>query len=208
MFSIGRRQQYIILLLLGVLVFGVGVRFALAKSNPAKTGYIEARGEVSKKARLFVHVSGAVQKPGLYQFEEGARIKDALDKAVALPEADIEALNLAEQMTDGAKIIVPAKGQQTQITSAGSPVKPGNASAGKVAAGKTLSKGLAPGEKVNINTADQGQLDKLPGVGPATARKIIDYRNANKGFKSVEEIKKVQGIGDKKYAEMKDYLTI
>lgn len=213
MFSLGRKEQYIILVLIGVIVFGVGVKFALAKNIAPKPAIVPKINKMAeqKKDKIFVHISGAVQKPGLYEFTDGARVKEAIDQAIPTDKADIEALNLAEKITDGAKIVVPEKGQaQAPIASVS-----GGSSAGKSNSTKTgttknsaSSTKLAPGEKVNINHADSGQLDKLPGVGPSTAQKIIDYRNANGGFKSIEEIKQVPGIGDKKFNDLKDYIII
>lgn len=223
MMAFGRREQYIILVLLGVIIFGVGVKFAIAK--PASVNPRIVQKEVSKEeksqAQIFVHVAGAVQKPGLYQFKEGARVKEALDKAVPTEKANLDAVNLAEILTDGSKIILPEIGQAiNQESGGGSNIiksKTTVPSAKSVTSSRTKSGGgsktsgsskLSPGEKININTADVSQLDRLPGVGTATAQKIIDYRNANGGFKSIEEIKKVAGIGDKKYADLSPYLTL
>ena len=217
MFSFGRKEQYIILVLIGVIIFGVGVKFALAKNSPSKAKIVQKENiaEDKNKEKIFVHVSGAVQKPGLYDFTQGARVKDALDKAIPNDKADLEALNLAELLTDGLKLTVLVKGQApasvpstrttpSSVKSASSKTVSSKTTADK----KSPAPTLAPGEKVNINTADQSQLDKLPGVGPITAKKIIDYRNSKGGFKSVEEIKEVAGIGDKKFSDLVGYITI
>lgn len=213
MFSLGRKEQYIILVILGVIIFGIGVRFAMAKTGPVKpkVGSKSAAPGERNRGKIWVHIAGAVQKPGLYEFTEGERIKNALDKAVPTDKADIGSLNLAELLTDGLKLTVPEKGQvPTAAVSNPSQSKSGGPTPGisKAPSGSKVKTGLAPGEKININTADTGLLDKLPGVGPATAQKIIDYRKANGGFKSIEEIKKIQGIGEKKFNDMKQYIVI
>lgn len=219
MIAFGRREQYIILVLLGVIIFGVGVKYAIAKPasvNP-KVVQKEVPREEKGQAQIFVHITGAVQKPGLYQFKEGARVKEALDKAVPTEKADLDAVNLAEILTDGSKIVLPEKGQPiNQNVGRGSTVVKPKGSAATTSSRTSTRRGsktatstkLSPGEKININTADASQLDRLPGVGVATAQKIIDYRNANGGFKSIEEIKKVAGIGEKKFADLSPYLTL
>lgn len=142
---------------------------------------------------IAVHVSGAVAAPGVYELEEGARVADAVELAGGFLEGAAEnALNLARVLNDGEQVVVPtAEEQAAQQTAA-------EASGG--AAGV--------GEKVNINTASAEQLDTLPGVGESTAQKIIADREANGPFSSPEDVKRVSGIGDKKYAELADLITV
>lgn len=142
---------------------------------------------------IAVHVSGAVAAPGVYELEEGARVADAVELAGGFLEGAAEnALNLARVLNDGEQVVVPtAEEQAAQQTAA-------EASGG--AAGV--------GEKVNINTASAEQLDTLPGVGESTAQKIIADREANGPFSSPEDLKRVSGIGDKKYAELADLITV
>ncbi len=151
----------------------------------------DAGGQVAPT--IAVHVSGAVAAPGVYELDEGARVADAVELAGGFLEGAAEnALNLARVLNDGEQVVVPtAEEQAAQQTAA-------EASGG--AAGV--------GGKVNINTASVEQLDTLPGVGESTAQKIIADREANGPFSSPEDLKRVSGIGDKKYAELADLITV
>lgn len=151
----------------------------------------DAGGQVAPT--IAVHVSGAVAAPGVYELEEGARVADAVELAGGFLEGAAEnALNLARVLNDGEQVVVPTAEEQAALQSA--------AEASGGAAGV--------GGKVNINTASVEQLDTLPGVGESTAQKIIADREANGPFSSPEDLKRVSGIGDKKYAELADLITV
>ncbi|HIR43245.1 MAG TPA: ComEA family DNA-binding protein [Candidatus Aphodovivens avicola] len=154
----------------------------------------EAEGAGGRVApTIAVHVSGAVAAPGVYELEEGARVADAVEHAGGFLEGAAEnALNLARVLNDGEQVVVPTAEEQAAQQSA--------AEASGGAAGV--------GGKVNINTASVEQLDTLPGVGESTAQKIIADREANGPFSSPEDLKRVSGIGDKKYAELADLITV
>ncbi|ABB15935.1 helix-hairpin-helix domain-containing protein [Carboxydothermus hydrogenoformans] len=156
--------------------------------------------EVTPKGTVVVHVAGAVYKPGVYVLEEGARVKDAIEKARGmLPLADDSSINLAAKVSDGQKIYIPFKNETTTAS----------ASTNKAFGQQNALKGSGGQEaKVNINTATAEELDELPGVGPATAAKIIEYREQNGPFATIEDLKKVKGIGDKKFETLKDYITV
>lgn len=142
---------------------------------------------------IAVHVSGAVAAPGVYELEEGARVADSVEHAGGFLEGAAEnALNLARVLNDGEQVVVPTAEEHAAQQSA--------AEASGGAAGV--------GGKVNINTASVEQLDTLPGVGESTAQKIIADREANGPFSSPEDLKRVSGIGDKKYAELADLITV
>ena len=161
--------------------------------NPSgKTAQNENAGEAQNATKIMVHVAGNVNNPGVYELPYGSRVKDALDAAGgANADADVNALNLVEVVTDGQKITVPSKVSTVTIGSlAQSP-------------GAVDSAGGA----VNINTADEKTLEELPGVGPELAKRIIEYR-AQQTFTSVEELKNVSGIGDKKFEKIKDRITL
>lgn len=141
------------------------------------------------QSEIKVHVAGEVKKPGLYKLEEGARINDAVDAAGGFTDnADKDSLNLAKLVEDGEQIMIPAKG------------------GAESAAGSSSS--ATNNGKVNINTADLATLQTLNGVGPSTAQKIIDYRNANGKFKSIDDLKKISGIGEKTFAKFKDQICV
>ena len=151
----------------------------------------DAGGQVAPT--IAVHVSGAVVAPGVYELEEGARVADAVEHAGGFLEGAAEnALNLARVLNDGEQVVVPTAEEHAAQQSA--------AEASGGAAGV--------GGKVNINTASAEQLDTLPGVGESTAQKIIADREANGPFSSPEDLKRVSGIGDKKYAELADLITV
>lgn len=139
-----------------------------------------------------VHVSGAVARPGVYELPEGSRANDAIAAAGgALEDADPNALNLARVLSDGEQVVVPTVQESEQQDYAD-------------ATGQTS--GLSG--KVNINTASAEQLDTLPGVGESTAQKIIDDREENGPFSSPEDLKRVSGIGEKKYEDLADLITV
>ena len=147
-------------------------------------------------SEIVVYVAGAVNHPGVVQLAEGARAKDAVDACGGfLPTADTSGVNLAQKLKDGMQVTVPEKAPAAL---------PGTAANGAATgAAKPLPDGM-----VNINTADEKELDKLPGVGAVTAKRIIEYRTENGAFQAPEEIKRVKGIGDAKYEKMKDKIAL
>ena len=151
----------------------------------------------AKESEIVVYVAGAVNRPGVVQLAEGARAKDAVDACGGfLPTADTNGVNLAQKLKDGMQVTVPEKSPQ------GAAVQ-GAAGGAQAGAAKPLPEGM-----VNINTADEKELDKLPGVGPAMAKRIVEYRTENGAFQAPEEIKRVKGIGDAKYEKMKDKIAL
>lgn len=149
---------------------------------------------------LLVHVLGAVAEPGLVELEPGARVVDAIAAAGGLTaEADASGVNLARPVTDGEQLLVPRPGE------APSP------QAG--AAGGASGAGGAPGTAggagvVRLNTAGLAELDTLPRIGPALAQRILDWRAANGGFTSVEQLLEVAGIGDAVFAGLVDRVAL
>lgn len=142
-------------------------------------------------AQIYVDIGGQVKNPGVYTVKEGTRVFEVIEKAGGLTEdAFIEQINQAEAVTDGQKIVIPSSEDVQQS------LMP------QTASGKDSS-GL-----VNINSADSQTLQEIPGVGPATAEKIIAYRTENGRFSSIEELKNVSGIGDKTFEKMKDKITV
>jgi competence protein ComEA len=143
-----------------------------------------------------VHVAGAVRSPGVYALPDRARVIDAIQKAGGFaPNADPGQLNLAARVVDGTQILVPLRGA---APAPGAPQRPAARGAAPAAAG-----GL-----VSINSASAEELDTLPGIGPATAAKIIEYRQRHGGFKTVDELAAVKGIGPKKLERLRPRVTL
>jgi competence protein ComEA len=148
-------------------------------------------------ARIFVHILGAVERPGLYELGVGGRGIDAVAAAGGFTaEADQGGLNLARLLVDGEQIVVPIVGEAPPPGAGGS-AAPGG---GPV--------GAAAGGLVDLNTADAALLDTLPGVGPATAQRILDWRETNGGFTSIEDLLSVSGIGEKTFADLEGLVTV
>lgn len=161
----------------------------------------EPAEEATPPASVVVYVSGAVMTPGLVEVPQGSRVGDALAVAGGFDEtADPSALNLARVVEDGEQIDVPTRDERSAQESAATEGQGSGSGASSPASSKTT--GL-----VNINTATQAELESLPGVGPSTAKKIIDDRTANGPFKKKEDLKRVSGIGEKKYASLESNIT-
>jgi competence protein ComEA len=211
MLQLDRKQQLVILVLVGIILFGGGYRFAQIKERAAEENIaVLDRGKTDDN-KTKVHVAGAVAKPGVYELPAGSRIIDAVNMAVPTGEADLNALKLATQVTDGQTVYVPVKAVAGQTGAAGStnpsaaPAAVSPVAAFSAGAGSSVQQA---GGKVNINTADQTQLDTLPGIGPAYAQRIIQYRELNGPFETIEDIKQVSGIGDKRFEQLKDLITV
>lgn len=154
--------------------------------------------------KIAVHIIGEVKKEGIVYLEEGARIIDAIEKAGgSTKEADLSQINLAYQLRDGQKIYVPNKKEKIStyiIEVNGEEI---------IQEGNSISNGTSKAtDKVNINTANVSELDTLPGIGPSLAQQIVTYRKENGDFKSIEELQNVKGIGNAKYSDIKNMVTI
>ena len=180
-----------------IVVFDAGAS-VIAEEKPA--AIIEEKKEVF----IVVDIAGAVNNPGVFSLPEGSRVNDAVEKAGGLAEkADTMNVNLAARLSDGDKVYIPKEQEKDQKN-----VQPAGIITSAVSGGSSASAGAAADGKVNINTANSEQLETLSGVGPATAKKIIDYRENSGSFKKIEDIKKVSGIGDKTFEKLKDKISV
>ncbi len=157
--------------------------------------------ELETKEKIIVHIVGEVKKEGIVYLNKGDRIIDAIEKAGGeTKEADLSQINLAYELQDGQKIYIPNKNEKITeyITTASGYNQDSNDS----------NNNIEEGTKVNINTANLSELDSLPGIGPAIAQRIIEYREQNGNFEKIEDLQNVKGIGDAKYEEIKDSVTV
>jgi len=137
---------------------------------------------------LVVHVAGAVRQPGLFELEEGSRVSDAVARAGgATAKADTAAVNLAAPLADGIQVLIPSR------------------VAGAAGAGATGVGGVAP--RVSLSSATVADLDALPGIGPVTAQKIVDYRTRHGGFGSVDDLDAIPGIGPTRIEQLRDLVS-
>ena len=159
------------------------------------------------KAPLAVHVIGAVPRPGLYEFAEGARNQDAIDAAGGLlSSANVDAINLAALLTDGQQLNIPYLEGQAPAEESTSLELPGSSANNEISTPESSSS--TNGELININTATLEELDSLPGIGPTIAQRIIDYRNENGPFSTIEEIMDVSGVGPATFDEIENMITV
>lgn len=182
-----KRSLLIVLVLAGLALGFTGYFLA---AEPEEAVRLDEAAAPEKTAIITVYVTGAVKQPGLIELPASSRIAQAVAACGgALPTADLENVNLAKPLKDGMQVRVPER-----VQAGGSE--------------PSMSKSAASGDKININTADEAALDKLPGVGPATAKCIIEYRNEHGSFEAPEDLQKVRGIGPSKYEKMKDKVAI
>ena len=146
--------------------------------------------------RLYVHVAGAVRKPGLIRLPSGTRVATALERAGGpTRRADLTLVNLAARVQDGQQIVVPLAGAGAAVGAAGM-------GAGGAAVGPTG----VPGAKLHLSSATPEQLDQVDGIGPTLAERIVQYRTEHGGFRSLEELAQVEGIGEQRLATLRDAL--
>ena len=181
---------------------------ATGPTGPPATGPPDPADPAGAAAgRIVVHVVGAVASPGVVVLADGARVADAIAAAGgAASDADTEQLNLARVLDDGEQVRVPHAGEQLVAPDPG-PSPPGGASGGSAAAG--ASGGSTPGGGVvNINTAGASELEALPGIGPALAARIVEYRDGHGPFASVDDLTDVPGIGPAKLEALRSQATV
>lgn len=199
------------MIIIAVAIFAVAliiIIFCNAKENSESQdleqfdleAVTETQEEKSEVKKIIIHITGCVRNTGIVEVDDGSRIIDVIEKAGGLTEeADISKVNLAYIVEDAQKIYIPSILDEKEIeyvsTENGDNV---------IIEDKTKEKT----GKVNINKAKQTELEQIPGIGPSTALKIINYRNEKGEFNSIEEIKEISGIGDKKFNEIKEHIEV
>lgn len=174
---------------LGVVGFIVYV--ATSSLMPAQKVFVQSSGSAKNvsvsSARIYVDVAGEVRKPGIYQLDSGSRVFDVVLLAGGFTaKANQASVNLARTLTDGEQLIVANKSQQGFGSASSNPAS----------------------MLISLNQASEAELEQLPGVGPALAGRMIDWRSANGGFKTKEDLLNVAGIGDKLFAQIKDKVSL
>ena len=202
-------KQKLIIGIVGTLVI-LGVGIYIYTTNGGKEEYnfndfyTNVEADEPKESTIIVHITGKVKNAGIIELPEESRISDAIKKAGGVTqEADIDQVNLAFVLSDGQKIYIPSKKEK-------------EANEGKVyitteSGNNVIIKDKVEGgkkQKVNINEAMQTELEQLPGIGPSLATRIIEYREQNGKFNNVEDLQNVKGIGDAKFNDIKDKVTV
>ena len=213
------KKQKIILGILGVIVAGFICYYVYAQDNQSsitEEENLEVQEEEKEEnysdTRILVHVSGAVNQEGIVELKVNARIADAIEMAGGVREdAYVEEVNLAYKLEDGMKIHIPTKEEVKKQKEEKTLVEGEKKKQEEI----TMASGIEKIEekkeeekKVNLNTATKAQLENLPGIGTSTAQKIMDYRKEKGKFKTIEEIKEVNGIGESKFEKIKDLIEI
>lgn len=211
MLNLSKKQLIILIAIGGVIVFVIGYYIYTTTSKESyeqldviseeQSNQNKENVEKEQEEIIVVHIAGEVKKPGIVKIKEGARIADIIEAAGGLTEkANTTNINLAYIIEDGQKITIPSKDETEEkeniITENGEGII-------------NKEQGISTGKQiVNINKATKEQLCELQGIGESTADKIITYRKENGNFKQVEDIKNVPGIGDAKYENIKDKISV
>jgi competence protein ComEA len=217
----------------GKIAGEVTVKGSTQRIEAKEVNYEKKMISIPEKKEIVVHIIGKVKNPGLVIIPDEGRISDAIKEAGGiLPDADLEIINLAYKLQDGQQVYIPSK-NESKVQIEGNKLK----TAQRIQTSSQITKKIIPGvqpyvsplskaasdsagvindnhsqgqtgDMVNINTADEKALDVLPGIGPSTAKKIIEYRNTNGIFKKTEDIMNVKGIGKSKYENVKSKIVI
>lgn len=202
MSSFTKREQIVILVIVFIVLSALGFKFFIKDNinsrNTLDLDTIEAINNLENDLEkptsdnsgiIMIHISGEVYKPGLIELKQGDRVKDAVDLAGGLKkDADLDRINLAKKVEDEEKIYIPKVGEEVGME-------------------LPLYTNESKSNKININLCSLEELVNLPGIGEVIGKRIIEYRKSNP-FKSIEEIKNVSGIGDKKFEGIKDLITV
>lgn len=184
-----KKSLLILLVLLGAVLIGASYGYYTEQNaialDTATTEHVEPLRKVT------VYVSGEVKKPGLVTLDEDKRVADAVNAAGGVIEtADVDHINMAAHLEDGMQIRVPVRMHDAEEK------------------GAATSSGRQADGKINLNTATEKELQELPGIGPAMSARIVEYRESNGAFQTIDDIKKVRGIGAAKFEKLKDRVTL
>jgi competence protein ComEA len=196
---------------------------APASASPAGA---RPRAPVRAKPLIWIDVAGAVRRPGLYSLPDGARVAAALERAGGVvAKADRAAVNLAAKLADGQQVFVPTRGRGGPAGASGASGVSGAPSASAAGSGAAAGAGAASasggsaggiagaqgapgsGARISLTSATQAELEQLDGIGPALAQRIIEYREQHGGFKSIDQLQEVSGIGEKRFEALKDAIA-
>lgn len=207
MIELNKNQKIIIIVILILIIFVIiyyiwdtTQNSGIEEIEEIQEESIENKGMQNISSQeIIVHVAGAVENEGIQKLPENSRISDAINAAGGLTsDANSKNINLAQKVSDGQKIYIPNNTEDEEIVEQSSIINNATSNIG-------FSENNEP---VNINTATQTEFETLPGIGPTTASKIISYRKENGNFKTIEDIQNVSGIGESKYSQIKDRITI
>lgn len=210
--NLTKKQKIIVIAIAGIVV--IGIMYFIYNKNQVKED-INIENEIlvnnvitnennTNDDIVIIHITGSVKNPGIVKLKEGSRIEDAIESAGGLTEnADITKVNLAYVVEDGIKIKIPSSSEED--------IGDEDIIDSKSGDNIIIEENTVPSnnstQTININKATEKEFETLPGIGPSLASKIIEYRNQNGKFESIEDIKNVNGIGDNKYEKIKDLIT-
>lgn len=211
--NLTKKQKIIVIAIAGIVV--IGIMYFIYNKNQVKED-INIENEIlvnnvitnennTNDDIVIIHITGSVKNPGIVKLKEGSRIEDAIESAGGLTEnADITKVNLAYVVEDGTKIKIPSASEED--------IGDEDIIDSKSGDNIIIEENAVPlnnsTQTININKATEKEFETLPGIGPSLASKIIEYRNQNGKFESIEDIKNVNGIGDNKYEKIKDLITV
>lgn len=218
-----------IIIILGVLIIiSLGIYFVYSKTDETqffsyedgientkdennKSENNELNNKNEEKNKIVIDICGSIANEGILELDENSRISDAIEKAGGLKEgADLSQINLAFILSDGMKVYIPnIKDKESDNKNEDKTnIYITKESGVNTIVGTSENNNQISNMKININTADINELDKLPGIGDSTAQKIIDYRNENGKYNSIEDVKNVKGIGDSKFDKIKEFIIV
>ena len=216
---LNKRDKIVFFIIFGVIIIGIyyyintkdkNILTAQEENLEVQENKVESVENENNEEKIKVHVSGAVNKEGVVELEINSRIADAIDKAGGIKEnACMDEINLAYKLEDGMKVYIPTIDEKKEAEQSNETGTKNNEYV--TIDGGTNNKNENKSQestKININTCTQTELETLPGIGPSTALKIIQYRNEKGKFKSIEEIKEVSGIGESKFNQIKDLIKV